>query len=99
MMPPKKFSRDLNARMACKSECKACDMYDREDQQSALTRSEIQVHAADGRALRGMSFGPVTGQPVLFIAGAATGCSMYFGLSAVIRLGRGTQCRFSTYET
>lgn len=78
MMPPKKFSRDLNARMACKSECKACDMYDREDQQSALTRSEIQVHAADGRALRGMSFGPVTGQPVLFIAGAATGCSMYF---------------------
>lgn len=45
---------------------------------SVPSGSAMQVRAPDGRALRGMSFGPVGGKPVLFISGAATGSSMYF---------------------
>ncbi|WIY82216.1 alpha/beta hydrolase [Propionimicrobium sp. PCR01-08-3] len=41
--------------------------------------SQLVVHAADGRVLTGRSFGPATGAPVLFIAGAGTGKSMCFG--------------------
>ena len=40
----------------------------------------LRVVTADGRALVGASFGPETGQPVLFVAGAATSKKMTFGL-------------------
>jgi len=41
--------------------------------------SDLVVRTADGRALTGKSFGPVDGNPVLFVAGAGTGKSMRFG--------------------
>jgi pimeloyl-ACP methyl ester carboxylesterase len=43
------------------------------------TSPECVVSSRAGRVLAGRSFGPVTGDPVLFIAGAATGKSMHFG--------------------
>src|SRR5690554_3014370 len=39
----------------------------------------ISTVTSDGRVLSGLSFGPPTGDPLLFIAGAATGKSMHFG--------------------
>ena len=39
----------------------------------------ISVRTPDGRILSGLSFGPRSGNPVLFMAGAATGKSMHFG--------------------
>lgn len=39
----------------------------------------ISVLTPDGRMLSGLSFGPSNGDPVLFMAGAATGKSMHFG--------------------
>src|SRR5690625_2710140 len=43
------------------------------------TSPECVVSSRAGRVLAGRSFGPATGDPVLFIAGAATGKSMHFG--------------------
>lgn len=43
----------------------------------------LRVTAADGRTLAGASFGPESGQPVLFIAGAATSKQMSFGLDVL----------------
>lgn len=43
--------------------------------------STIRVATPDGRTLVGASFGPETGQAVLFIAGAATSKRMAFGLN------------------
>lgn len=40
---------------------------------------ELQTVTTDGRVLSGLSFGPADGQPILFVAGAATGKSMVFG--------------------
>ena len=40
---------------------------------------ELQTVATDGRVLTGRIFGPAEGQPILFVAGAATGKSMVFG--------------------
>lgn len=45
------------------------------------------VRTPDGRALAGASFGPVDGEPVLFIGGAATGRSMAFGEDLLDALG------------
>lgn len=42
--------------------------------------SVLRVVTADGRTLVGASFGPTTGQPMLFIAGAATSKKMIFGM-------------------
>ncbi|MDI6022413.1 alpha/beta hydrolase [Leucobacter sp. UT-8R-CII-1-4] len=44
-----------------------------------LCQRELQTVTTDGRVLAGRSFGPADGQPILFVAGAATGKSMLFG--------------------
>src|SRR5690554_4360616 len=41
--------------------------------------SPARILAPDSRILSGMSYGPPTGRPVLFVAGAATGKTMSFG--------------------
>lgn len=48
---------------------------------------EHLVTSADGRQLAGSSYGPSDGQPVLFIAGAATGKTMMFGDGRLASLG------------
>lgn len=45
----------------------------------------LRAGTDDGRTLVGASFGPVTGQPVLFVAGAATSKRMSFGLDLLER--------------
>ncbi|WP_344031319.1 alpha/beta hydrolase [Leucobacter iarius] len=45
------------------------------------------MRTPDGRVLAGASFGPADGEPVLFIAGAATGRSMAFGEDLLEALG------------
>ncbi|KKI18423.1 MULTISPECIES: alpha/beta fold hydrolase [unclassified Leucobacter] len=47
----------------------------------------LSVRTPDGRVLAGASFGPADGEPVLFIAGAATGRSMAFGEDLLEALG------------
>lgn len=44
-----------------------------------LIMRDLQAVTSDGRTLAGRSTGPIDGQPVLFIAGAATGKTMTFG--------------------
>lgn len=51
---------------------------------------EPQLHRVslpDGRVLAGASRGPADGEPILFVAGAATGKSMAFGEDALSELG------------
>lgn len=45
-----------------------------------------QTTTPDGRVISGSSFGPLTGQPVLFIAGAATGRSMHIDPTVLAEL-------------
>ncbi len=47
----------------------------------------FSVRTPDGRTLAGANFGPADGEPVLFIAGAATGRSMAFGEDLLDTLG------------
>ncbi|MGW9630942.1 alpha/beta fold hydrolase [Agromyces sp. NPDC055520] len=47
----------------------------------------LRVETADGRTLVGAGFGPVTGRPILFIAGAATSSRMAFGLDLLETVG------------
>lgn len=41
--------------------------------------TQISMPSHDGRTLDGMAYGPADGEPLLFIAGAATGKAMRFG--------------------
>lgn len=52
-----------------------------------MTSDEHLVVLADGRQLAGTSYGAADGQPVLFIAGAATGKAMMFGEAGLASLG------------